>query len=238
MRTPYNLNVQQHCTDCTLRKAGWFCQGSPQLAASLDEVKFTTVYPKGSLLFVEGEAPRGVFILCSGKAKMTTSSAEGRTLIVGSVEPGQIVGASACVLNTPYELSVETTEPTQVNFITRDHFMQLLASHSEASMHAAQQLSTTLHKAQRDIRSFGLSQTTAERLAKLLLDWCAGEEETPSGVRLKVLLTHEEIAQMIGTTRETVTRILSDFRRRHIIDVKGSTFLVPQVASLADMVSV
>jgi CRP/FNR family transcriptional regulator len=206
---------------------------------ALDSVKFTGLYPKGSLLFVEGEEPRGVFILCSGRAKLTTSSTEGKTLIVKIAEPGEVLGASATILGKPYEVSAETIEPSQLNFIKRDDFLKFLGSHAEACMHTAQQLSEKYHSAQREIRSLGLSQTTSEKLARLLLDWCdRSGEATTKGVRIKVLLTHEEIAQMIGTTRETVTRLLSDFKRKKIIDVKGSSLFVMSKPLLENMVSV
>jgi len=105
-------------------------------------------------------------------------------------------------------------------------------------MHTAQQLSYKYQTAQREIRSLGLSQTTSEKLARLLLDWSASSgEETPKGIRLVVLLTHEEIAQMIGTTRETVTRILSDFKKRRIIEVKGSNIFLLAKKSLEAMIS-
>ena len=207
--------------------------------AAVDSVKFTGVYPKGSLLFVEGEMPRGIFILCSGRAKLTTSSTEGKTLIVKIAEPGEVLGASATILGKPYEVSAETIEPAQLNFIKRDDFLKLLGTNVEVCMHTAQQLSEKYHAAQREIRSLGLSQTTSEKLAKLLLDWCArGGEETAKGVRLKVLLTHEEIAQMIGTTRETVTRLLSDFKRKKIIEMKGSSVFVLEKNSLETMVTI
>jgi CRP/FNR family transcriptional regulator len=212
---------------------------SASAVAALDAIKYTSVYPKGSLLFVEGEQPRGIFILCSGKAKLTTSSTEGRVLIVKIAEPGEVLGASATILGKAYEVSAETLEPSQLNFVKREDFLKFLNTNAEACMHAAQQLSEKYHAAQREIRSLGLAQTTGEKLAKLLLDWCVRNgEPTPKGVRLKVLLTHEEMAQMIGTTRETVTRLLSDFRRRKIIDVKGSTLLVLQKSELEQLVSI
>ena len=216
-----------------------FCNMSNPTVTAMDSIKFTGVYPKGSLLFVEGEQPRGIFVLCSGRAKLTTSSSEGKTLIVKIAEPGEVLGASATILGKPYEVSAETIEPSQLNFIKREDFLKFLTTYSEACLHTAQQLSEKYHSAQREIRSLGLSQTTAEKLAKLLLDWCAsGGESTPKGTRLTVLLTHEEIAQMIGTTRETVTRLLSDFKRKKIIDVKGSTVLVLQQENLQQMVSI
>jgi CRP/FNR family cyclic AMP-dependent transcriptional regulator len=239
MPSPYNLDIHNNCSECTVRMERIFCNMSQPTIDALDAVKFTGVYPKGSLLFVEGEMPRGVFILCSGRAKLTTSSTEGKTLIVKIAEPGEVLGASASILGKAYEVSAETLEPAQLNFIKRDEFLKFLTTHAEACMHTAQQLSDKYHSAQREIRSLGLSQTTGEKLAKLLLDWCERNgEETPKGVRLKVLLTHEEIAQMIGTTRETVTRLLSDFKRKKIIEVKGSTVLVMAKQNLEHMVSI
>jgi CRP/FNR family cyclic AMP-dependent transcriptional regulator len=239
MPSPYNLEVEYNCSECRVRADRLFCNMSVGAVEALDSVKFTGLYPKGSLLFVEGEEPRGIFILCSGRAKLTTSSTEGKTLIVKIAEPGEVLGASATILGKPYEVSAETIEPSQLNFVKRDDFLKYLNTHSEACLHTAQQLSEKYHSAQREIRSLGLSQTTSEKLARLLLDWCnRGGEQTTKGIRLKVLLTHEEIAQMIGTTRETVTRLLSDFKKKKIIDVKGSSMFVISKPQLEHLVSV
>src|SRR6266536_1193345 len=239
MPSPYNLDIHNNCTECSVRAERLFCNMTPASVAALEGIKFTGIYPKGSLLFVEGEQPRGVFILCSGRAKLTTSSSEGKTLIVKIAEPGEVLGISATILGKPYEVSAETIEPAQLNFIKRDDFLKFLNTNAEACMHTAQQLSEKYHSAQREIRSLGLSQTTSEKLAKLLLDWCArGGEETAKGIRLKVLLTHEESAHMTGTTRETVTRLLSDFKRKKIIDVKGSSVFVMAKDTLESMVSI
>jgi CRP/FNR family cyclic AMP-dependent transcriptional regulator len=239
MPTPYNLDMHHNCADCTVKGERLFCNMSDKTMSGLDEIKFTAVYPKGSLLFVEGEQPRGVFIVCSGRVKLTTSSTEGKTLIVKIAEPGEVLGASATILGRAYEVSAQTLEPAQVNFVRREDFMHFLTQFPEACMHTAQQLSEKYHSAQREIRSLGLSATTGEKLARLLLDWCARNgEDTAKGRRITILLTHEEIAQMIGTTRETVTRLLSEFKRKKIIDVKGANVFVQQRGELQDMVTV
>src|SRR5205085_8884852 len=85
--------------------------------------------------------PRGVFIICSGRVKLTTSSTEGKTLIVKIAEEGEVLGASATILGKTYEVSAETIEPSQVNFIKRDDFLKFLNTSPEACMHTAQQLS-------------------------------------------------------------------------------------------------
>jgi CRP/FNR family transcriptional regulator, cyclic AMP receptor protein len=237
MPTPYNLDVHNDCMDCSVRREQMFCNLEPETLKVLDGMKYTGIYPKGSMLFVEGEFPRGVFFLCSGRAKLTTSSSEGKTLIVKIAEVGEVLGASATILGKPYEVSAETIEPSQLNFIKRDDFLGFLQSHVEVCIHTAQQLSEKYQSAQRDLRSLGLSQTTAVKLARLLLDWCDGRgEETPKGTRVTLLLTHEEVAQMIGTTRETVTRIFSTFKRKKLVEVKGSSLFVldkPKLAKIA-----
>jgi CRP/FNR family cyclic AMP-dependent transcriptional regulator len=238
MPSPYNIDLQNNCTECTHRHERLFCDMSGESLAAMNAVKFTSVYPKGAKLFVEGEEPRGVFILCSGRAKLTTSSTEGKTLIVKIAESGEVLGASATILGKPYEVSAETIEPAQLNFIRRDDFLKLLQANAEVCMHAAQELSEKYQSSQREIRSLGLSQTTGEKLANLILGWCDRDGDvTPQGIRLTVLLTHEEIAQMIGTTRETVTRLLSDFKRRKILTIKGSSFFVLKKNDLQSMVS-
>lgn len=238
MATPYNLEVRNDCLRCSARVDRPFCNMSDDAVAQLDEIKFTSVYPKGSMLFAEGEKPRGVFIVCSGRVKLMTSSAEGKTLILRIAEPGEVLGLSSAVANRAYEVSAETLEPSQINTVRRDDFIRFLTEHVEACLHSAQQLSSAYNAAQKEVRNLGLSQTTGERLARLLLDWMAKGEERDEGIRFQVLLTHEEIAEMIGTTRETVTRLLSDLKRKKILSTKGATFVILDPEALRDMVSV
>lgn len=240
MPSPYNLALVEHCSSCPQRQTnGGFCNMAAEPVEALDSMKFTGAYPKGALLFVEGEQPRGVFVLCRGQAKLTTTSSDGRTLIVKIANPGEILGVSAAMLGRPYEVSAETIEASQVSFIRRDDFLRFLSAYPEACMHTAQQLSEKYQSAQREIRALGLAQSTSEKLGKLLLEWCdLHGEVTPKGTRIKVLLTHEEVAQMIGTTRETVTRLLSEFKRKNIIEVKGSTIIILRKAELEALVSI
>ena len=237
MHGPYNLELQNDCTTCPMRQDGRFCDVATPALAAINTAKFSTAYPKGATLFVEGESPRGVFILCSGRAKLTTSSTEGKTLILRIAGPGEILGVSAAILGKPYEVSAETMEPAQVNFIRHTDFLAILRSYPDVCMRAAEQLSTKYQQAQREVRALGLSQTTSEKLARLILEWSADGEETARGIRVKVLLTHEEIGQMLGTTRETVTRLLGNFRRKRLISVSGASVYVTQRDALQQMVT-
>ena len=140
---------------------------------------------------------------------------------------------SASVCNKPYELTAETVEPCQITFVKREEFLRFLKEHNEACLRVAEQLSEKYTTVCRNIRSLILSHSAAERLASLLLDWMAKDgEKTRTETRMKLSLTHEELAQMIGTSRETVTRLFAEMKRRNILQVKGSTLVVRNEAAL------
>jgi CRP/FNR family transcriptional regulator len=237
MRSPLGLEVIESCLGCTLRADRLFCDLPESALRDFDAIKYPAVFPRGAMLFVEGQSPRGIFVLCTGTAKLSTCSSDGKTLITQVAEPGELLGLSATVSGKPYEATVETLEHCQVNFVKREDFMKFLSAHGDACLKVAQHLSNNYHQAYEQVRSLGLSHSAAEKLAKLLLEWSTkAGEETAQGVRLKMALTHEEIAQMIGTSRETVTRLFGDFKSKQIIRLKGSTLFIRNKESLEAMV--
>ena len=212
MPSPYNIEIENNCTTCGRSADRQFCNMSPAAMKTLDAIKFTSLYPKGSILFVEGEEPRGVFVLCSGRAKLTTSSSEGRTLIVKLAEPGEVLGASATILGRPYEVSAETLEPSQLNFVKRDDFLRFLNAHADACMHTAQQLSEKYPRA-RDPFARPCPVDFPEA-RKLLLDGAPCTRGHRDSKQIKCCITNR-VAEC-RTTRETVTRLRASSDGEHI----------------------
>lgn len=238
MHSPYGLEVSDSCETCRIRSEGYFCDFEADLVKSFEALKYATVFPKGAVLFVEGQSPRGVFMLCTGRVKLTTCSSDGKALITRIAEGGEVLGLGAAVSGKPYMVTAETLNPCQVNFIKREDFLRFLKENGTACLRVAEHLSNNYHNAFEQVRSLGLSHSASEKLAKLMLEWCAKSgKETDKGITLKMTLTHEEIAQIIGASRETVTRLLGDFKGRQIINVKGSTLVIRDKAALAGMVS-
>lgn len=230
VRSPYGFDLIEDCEGCTFRDNGFFCNLTPEGLRAFEAVKFTTAYPAGSMLFVEGQPPRGVYLLCRGRAKLTMTSSEGKTLILRIINPGELMGLHAAVSGTPFQATAETLEPCQVNFVKREDFLRFLRDHGEASVHAAMQLSDNYQIACDQVRSLGLSQSAPEKLARLLLEYAEKGQTTPQGTRVRLNLTHEEISQIIGTSRETVTRTLSQFKSKHLATIKGSSALIDKHA--------
>jgi CRP/FNR family transcriptional regulator len=237
MRTPYGLEIIENCLSCPHREERLFCNLPEQTVKALSAITSSASYPKGATLFVEGQPARGVFILCSGRVKLSTSSADGKTLILRISEPGEVLGLPATVTGTCYELTADVVEPAQANFIARNDFLGFLKDNGEAALRVAQQLGETYHAAVAEMRTIGLSHSAGEKLARFLLEWAANYPEEKGQIRLKLTLTHEEIAQMIGSSRETVTRLLADFRRKQLLQVMGSTLIIKNKAALESIVT-
>jgi CRP/FNR family cyclic AMP-dependent transcriptional regulator len=200
--------VPTDCSNCGLRAGHFFCSLSPESVQALDKIKQIIHYPARSLIVVEGQPSRGVHIVCRGEVKVLAGSCDGRTMIVSIVQSGEVLGLSAVMAGTPHELTAETLKPTQAAFIARDDFLRFLHHHPAALLQATQLLAREAQFAYDVIRNVGLSPSMSARLARLLL------QLSHRGI---YGLSHEELAQLVGTRRETVTRTLTELKRQGIM---------------------
>ena len=236
---PYGLEVVENCLACGLRKNDWFCALSPNGLRSVGEASHITTYPGGALLFVEGQDPRGVYVLCSGKAKLSTTSREGKVLILRIAEAGEVLGLSAGISGQPFELTAETTEPCQVNFIERSALIERIEKSGELGLRSSLALSQEFQSAYRDIHDLILARSSAGKLARLLLSWLP-QRQMPAAapeIRIQAALTHEEMAQMIGSSRETVTRLIGELKKKEFIRLDGSTLVIQNRVALEALAS-
>jgi CRP/FNR family transcriptional regulator, cyclic AMP receptor protein len=236
MKVPYGLNILDNCLTCPVREEHLFCNLSPPALQRLIEIRSTAVYPKAAVLFIEGQQPRGVFVLCTGKAKLSTTSSEGKTVITKISQAGDVLGLNAAISNHPYEVTAEMTEPGQANFIPRDALLEFLKQHGEVAFRVAEQLSRNYYAAFEEIRTLGLTTSPAEKFARLLLSWCPEQPPANGQAQVKLTFTHEEVAEMIGTTRETVSRLFSAFKKKRFLEVKGSTVILRNKGALEKLV--
>jgi CRP/FNR family transcriptional regulator len=196
----------------------------------LDAISSSATYPKGAILFVEGQQARGVFVICHGRVKLTASSTDGKSLILRIAASGEVVGLPGTISKKPYEVTAETLEPVQANFIPCDSFLSFLRKHGEVALRVAEMLSDIYHATCREVRYLGLSGSASAKVARFVLD-LAGERGLPPSKggeqnRAKLTLTHAEIAEIVGSSRETVTRVFADFKRKQLVKVTGSTIVI------------
>jgi len=226
MNAPYGIEITEDCAECSHSKPGFFCDWSQSALHALNQFSHKSTLPAGALLFVEGQASRGMFVLCTGKVNLSTTSREGKILILKTAEAGEALGLSATLSGVSYEVTAETATPCQLNFVDRKHLLELLQSQPEVGIHAAHCLSRDYQAAYSDIRDLILTRSSAGKLARLLLAQSLPLTLAAVEDRVHSPMTHEEMAQRIGSSRETVTRLLSDLKKKQLIRLDGTILVI------------
>src|SRR5262249_46961326 len=186
-----------------------------------------TLHGRGTVLFAEGEPARGVYVLRTGRATVSISSSEGRVVMLRMAHAGDVLGLNSVLRNCSYDTTVKTLEPSRTDFIPRGELIELMQRNHVGAQAILNLLSRELTELTDRAKSLLLPQTVSGRLAKLLLEW--GNEnasDTSHTVRLDRVLTHEEIAQMICSSRETVTRLLANLSRQRVISITSDSILI------------
>jgi len=210
---------------------------SDAVADSLEQAAVTTTYPTRTVLFAEGQAPRGVFIVRRGRVKLSICASGGKTLILRIVEAGGPLGMAAVISGSQYEATAETQGPSEISFLRQRDLLHLMHLHSEVAVWVIRQISQDYASTCREIRDLILSDSASERLARLLVGWLDQNKVSRNSSQLKLGVTHNEIAQMIGTSRETVTRLFADFKKRQLIQRSGATIVIPNRVALESLIA-
>ncbi len=233
---PYHLSVIDSCFGCKATEDGLFCQLPHHVLVDLNSIRQNSFFPRGAFLFAEGEMPRGIFILCSGQAKLSATSPDGQTMTLGVAEHGEVLGLSNLLSNTAYRVSAETLAPCQVSVISRLQFLQLMRAHAEVAMRVAKHLSMELNRAWEQTLLVTLAPSAQAKLARFLLSWAAEQHrEVVADAHLSLNMTHEAIASRIGARRETVSRALADFCYQEVLRVHRGNIVILQPEKLKQL---
>lgn len=226
------------CKACTDRSMRILCDLSGQARIDFESLGMQMRLPKRSVIFQEDDSCDAATIICEGQVKLSCTSREGKTHILKIALPGDLLGLGAAISGTRFEVTAETIEPAVVKKIRRHELLAFLEKYGQASMLAAKALSEEYKSAFFDARRLALSESTAGRLAGVLLEWgraavgCSGAD-----MSFTMALTHEELANLAGTSRETVTRALGKFQRDGLIEIHGSIFRVLSPTGLENLSS-
>lgn len=226
------------------KKVGVFESGKPwnkslrKFVDALEPVKSIVNLPKHAKLLEEGKMPEGIFVLLRGSVKLYVSLKGGKTLILRVLQSGEVLGLSATMSSRPAEYTAETLSPTQLLHVPRKDFLALLEEHPEICLSVVEVLSHQLRDAVNMIHYSSGSQPAIEKLADLLELWVAETGQmTERGVEFKLPLTQEEIGQMIGVSRETVSRLFAEFEEQGILELEGSRVRILEGHDLEDLLA-
>jgi CRP/FNR family cyclic AMP-dependent transcriptional regulator len=233
----FNRQSPVGCAACTNRRPGWFCSLGSAVLADLELVTSTISLPAQASLFTQGEDARCLYLICGGYLKLTAGRAQDRQMIVRVAGPGSVLGLYAALSHGVYEVSAESLTSAQLRPVERERFLTFLRNHREAQMRAVQCICQEYRFALQDACRIALAETVAGRLGRLLLELAHQiGEHVNGGYRFPLLLTHEEMASMACTTRETVTRTLGQFRKEGSITIEDSMITLHQPDRLQNLV--
>ncbi len=208
--------------------------------SKLDSSKVSNRYKRGQVIFFEGNNPMGLFCVSQGTIKVYKTSADGKEQILRFAGPGDFLGYRALVAEEPYSASAETLEDAMICYIPKEAFLKTMAAEPELSKQMLKTLchelgvanERILHMAQKNVR---------ERLAETLLllqetyiktkrVHTLSEAEVPLDLCLQ--LPREDIANLTGSSTETVIRLLSEFKDEGLIALKGKEIRILNQAKL------
>lgn len=221
----------QHCQSCRMQEHLLMHQLTPELRKELTAVCFRVLLPAGSTIFREGEEPNGVLILRKGRAKVIMSSEEGRTVILYMAAPGELLGLSSVISATTRQVTAVAVEPCELDLVRREEFLGFLDRHEDQFRAALDELAMQHASILEAIRRLSLAPSLLANLARFLLGLnCPESGEQTDRVNLR--MTQEEIAQQLGTTRESITRTLSKLRKNKIIEQRGHALIIHDRSTL------
>jgi CRP/FNR family transcriptional regulator len=210
-----------------------FKKFSPAALKDLSSIAASSTYDAGFALYSERDESHGIYIVLEGEVKLSINSSEGRRLSLRIARKGDILGLASALSGSPYETTAETVYPSRLVPIGRREFLGFMMRHPEAYQVLSEELTREFTMACEQLRTVGLSSSAPEKLARLLLDWSENGQTFESGTKFRFSMTHEEIGEFIGASRETVTRTLSTFKHQRLVAFNGSILTIPSKAALA-----
>lgn len=206
------------CESCHSKLKGFFCEVNKKAVDILNTQKQALKFNKGQILYVEGKPAEGIYCIQQGKVKIIKKTCEQKEAIVHLRGPGDITGHYGLFGSNKYLSTATALEDCQVCFIGKNTLKDLMPKHPEITERFIAKLSIEMNEAEKKLSSM-INKNVRERLAEQLLNLAhLYGEEKDERIKLEVKLTREEIALMIGTVNETVTRLFTEFKADGMIE--------------------
>jgi CRP/FNR family transcriptional regulator len=224
MQTQQEAVTHSNCR--THRTGEFFRKLSPAALADLTSIRIPQSYEAGEILFSEKLETTGVFLIREGIVRLSMNSSDGKRLSLRVARAGEVLGLSSALFGTKCETTAETLSSAKITHISGSEFRDFLMRHPEVYKLVTEEVCLQYTMACEQLRTVGLSSSAPEKLARLLLEMSENGQTTENGTRFRFLLTHEQIGEFIGASRETVTRTFGAFKLRRLVAMNGSTLTI------------
>jgi CRP/FNR family cyclic AMP-dependent transcriptional regulator len=213
---------------------GWISRFQPDELLEYDALERSAPFAARTTLFREEEQSDYLFRVVEGQIKISVNSSSGRRLAVAFAGPGELLDLASVITGHPHFVTTETLYPCVLARISTEKLNMFLSVRPALYEPLLKEMVAQYNVFCSIVRLIGLDTSVPRRLARLLLHWSESSgKKSFDGVRISVALTHEEIGEFVGASRESITRAFSTFRERHLVEIHGSTILIPDLANLA-----
>jgi CRP-like cAMP-binding protein len=219
-----------------LKRCDLFERLSPKELERVESRSRARSFPRNTPVYLPLDAADSVFLLASGRVKICHLTPDGKQSILAFIEPGELFGELAVFESGAREEYAETTDPSTVVMIPGDEMQRLLSEHPVVSLNLTRMMGLRRKRVERRLKNL-LFLSNRDRLTHLLLELAEQYgERTQEGLRLRIRLSHQDLANVIGSTRETVTMTLGDMAADGLISVGRRSILIRQPERLAQSV--
>ncbi len=233
MHYPFKYTIMSKCEQCIVREFSSLKALNKEELVKLAECKTSRTIKKGETIFEEGDTLNGIYCVKDGVCKLSKLSPNGKDQIVKLIKKGELLGQRSLISDEPVNLSAIALEDMQVCFIPKSEIMGFFDKNNQFSMNVMKTICGDLKEA--DVSMVNMAQKTVkERLAETLLHlhdtFGINDDKT-----LKIQLSREELASMIGTATESCIRLLSDFNKLGLIELTGKKISLKDISKLKKM---
>jgi CRP-like cAMP-binding protein len=218
---PHRKNVLMSC--CSLEDLDF-----------VDNTKTTQYYKKGQFIYQEGSQAIGLFCIQQGKVKLSKAAGDNKEQIVHLLREGEMVGYRASVTGTRYTHSAVALEDCVVCCVPRPHFLHLVQANQQFAAALMQLLALALGQAEQRMLHLAY-KPVRERLAVALLQVQQIFQQEGDALPFRVALGREDLAAIVGTAKETVSRLLSEFKEAGLIATRGSQITILKPTRLQEL---
>lgn len=224
------LFAMSKCEQCIVRELSSLKALNKDELIKAADCKTSKTIKKGENIFEEGENVNGIFCIKDGVCKLTKLSPNGKDHIVKLVTKGELLGQRSMISEEPANLSAVALEDMEVCFIPKNEVLGFFDKNNQFSMNVMKSICGDLKTA--DEHSVTMAQKSVkERLAETLV-YLHETFGTNTDKTLKIQLSRDELASMIGTATESCIRLLSDFKKLELIELAGKKIVLKDIKKL------
>ena len=219
-----------------LKRCGLFEKLSNDQIQLIESRSRARKFAKGSVIYLPSDQSDSVMLVVSGRIKLYHLTPDGKQALLGIIDPGELFGELAILADSQREEFAECMEPAHIVAIPRSVMQQLMESHPDVSLGVTRLIGLRQRRIERRLKSL-LFRSNRDRLIHLLVELVEKYGQTvPEGVQIGIRLSHQDLANIIGSTRETVTVLLGELGADKLLTIKKRKIIVPHPARLAESI--